>query len=129
MASSQRRDIDLGITRFERGDNAAKKVAVLQIETRKHYNGGLISDASVFWVGDYSRSQLLSFGADGGDYSKRLKVSSKAKATQKAIDSQHAEVFTDVAVDALVDDAKGYYAVGIRAGKDSMGNTYEIPTE
>lgn len=46
MANAQRQDIELGIVRYEYGEADRKQVAVLQIETSKYYNGGLISDAA-----------------------------------------------------------------------------------
>lgn len=126
MAKAQRRDIDLGIKRYEYGEAARPRVAVLQIETSKHYNGGLISDAQVFWVGDHSRSQMLGIGGPGGDFGKRVKVSGRdVKATQKAIDTQHAEVFTAEVVAQLVEAAKAHYSAVISAGVDGFRNTYE----
>lgn len=125
MATSQRQDIELGIMRYEYGDSDRKQVAVLQIQTTKHYNGGLISDASVYWVGKNSRSQLMSLGAGGGDYSKRVKVSGReVKATQKAIDKQHAEVFTAELLAQMTDEARLYYAAVVLAGHDGFHNTY-----
>lgn len=128
MAKSQSQDIDLGITRYEYGDVARKQVAVLQIQTRKYYNGGLISDATVYWVGNHSRQNCIALGGDGGDYGKRLKISARdVKATQKAIDRQHAEVFTPEAIAQLVEYAKLHYAAVVRAGVDGFRNTYASP--
>jgi hypothetical protein len=125
MATSQKQDIELGITRYEYGEMARRRVAVLQIETSKYYNGGLISDAGVYWVGDHSRQSCISLTGSGGDYGKRLKVTDRnVKATQKAIDKQHAEVFTADAVSALVEAARRHYAGVIREGIDGHGNTY-----
>ncbi len=64
-------------------------------------------------------------GSEGGDYEKRLKVSERTvKATQKAIDRQHAEVFTPEVVAQLSGYAKLHYARYVRAGVDGMKNTY-----
>lgn len=128
MATAQKRDIDLGITRYEYGDAGRAQRAVLQIETSKYYNGGLISDAAVYWVGVHCRQNCISLGTDGGDYGKRLKISGReVKATQKAIGTQHAEVFADEVVAGLVAAAKERYAAAIRAGVDGFHNTYPAP--
>jgi hypothetical protein len=128
MAQKQTRDIDLGIIRFEYGESERARKAVLTIETSKYYNGGLISDATVYWVGDHSRQNMMSLGGDGGDYGKRLKVSARTvKATQKNIDTQHVEVFTAETIEALIRAAKEHYAAVVRQGKDGYGNTYPGP--
>lgn len=125
MATAQKQDIDLGISRFEYGDVTRERRGVLQIETSKYYNDGLISDAVVYWVGKHNHQSCVSLGTDSGDYSKRLKISGKAvKATQKNIDKQHAEIFTDETVKSLVQAAKERYARFVAAGVDGFGNTY-----
>lgn len=131
MATSQRQDIDLGIVRYEYGESARARRAVLQIKTAKYYNGGLISDASVYWVGDHSRQNMISFGNDqDGDYSKRLLISARTvKATQKAVDTQHAQVFTAEVIADLTKAAKASYAARVKAGKDGMGNVYPADTQ
>lgn len=125
MANAQKQDIDLGITRFEYGEEDRKQIAVLQIQTSKYYNGGLISDATVYWVGQHSRQNCMSLTGNGGDYGKRLKISGREiKATQKAIDRQHAEVFTPERIAQLTEYAKAHYASALRAGVDGFHNTY-----
>lgn len=126
MATSQTKDIGLGIIRYEYGEADRPQCAVLEIETSKYYNGGLISTASVYWVGENCRQQMMSLGGDtDGDYSKRIKVSAKTvKATQKAIDAQHAEVFTPEAIAQLAEYAKLHYAAVVNAGVDGFKNTY-----
>lgn len=125
MAHSQKADIELGIVRYEYGDKNRKQMAVLQIETDKYHNGGLLSDASVYWVGASMRSRCMSLGGSGfSDYDKRLKLS-PGRATQNAIDKQHMEVFTKEVLASLVEYAKLHYARFVRDGKDDFGNTYE----
>ena len=125
MANKQTQDIDLGITRLEYGDAARPQRGVLTICTGKYYNSGLISDATVYWVGNHSRQNCVSLGTDGGDYGKRLKVSEKTvKATQRNIDKQHAEVFTVTTIADLTEAAKLHYARFVRAGIDGFKNTY-----
>lgn len=64
-------------------------------------------------------------GTHGGDYNHRIKISARdVKATQKAIDRQHAEVFTAVAIAQLTEYAKAHYASALRAGVDGFHNTY-----
>lgn len=125
MAQDKRQDIDLGIVRFEYGEAARSRRAVLEIATRKHYNGGLISDATVYWVGDHSRQNCMSLGGNGGDYNYRLRVTPKdMRATQKNIDLLHAQVFGEDVVAGLVRAAKAHYASVVAAGSDGFGNTY-----
>ncbi len=125
MATERSLDIDLGIRRLEGGDSGRVQRGVLEIETRKYYNGGLISSASVYWVGDHSRQQLMGIGSNEGDYSKRLLTSDRTvKATQKAIDRQHAEVFTPEVVARLTGYAKLHYSAVIEAGVDGHRNVY-----
>lgn len=131
MAKEQQSDIDLGITRFEYGDTERPQRAVLTVSTSKYYNGGLISNATVYWVGDHSRQNMMCLGdPSGGDYTNRLKVSARTvKATQKAIDTQHAEVFTAEAIARLTQAAKDHYARFVRAGIDGFKNTYAANVE
>ncbi len=126
MANAKQQDIDLAITRYEYGDLDRKQSAVLTIETSKHYIGGLRSSASVYWVGNRMRSHCFSLCGDSGDFGRnRLMISAPSvKATQKAIDKQHAEVFTPDAVAVLVEAAKAHYAAVVRAGVDGFRNTY-----
>lgn len=122
---SKRQDIDLGIVRFEYGEAARARRAVLEIETRKHYNGGLVSSATVCWVGESCRQHCVALGAGGGDYSKRLRLTDRnVRATQKAIEAQHESVFCSDVVDGLVKAAKAHYEKAIEAGIDGFSNTY-----
>lgn len=129
MANAQRQDIDLGITRLEYGNQTRPQQATLQIETSKYYNGGLLSDASVYWVSENCRQQLMSLGDGSGDYSRRLLINKSAKATQKNIDAQHAQVFTPEVVAQLTEYAKLHYARFVREGKDGFQNTYLNPVK
>jgi len=108
MADSINRDIELGLTKFEWDDPAMPRKAVLTIHTGKHYNSSLASTASVYWVGDHSRSHMIDLGCEG-DYSKLLHVGKDLKATQRNIDNQHTAVFTLAVIDQLVAEAKAHY--------------------
>lgn len=115
MASKQTQDINLNLTRNEWGKPDGKlQSAVLTIETDKHYNGGLDATATVFWFGDHSRSHAFGLGG-GGDFSKTLAVNKTARATQKAIDTLHAQTFTPEVIASLTAEAIAYYV----DGKDS----------
>lgn len=129
MANKREQDIDLDITRFEYGDAGRPQRAVLTICTEKGYDGGLRSEATVYWVGNHCRSNMMTIGGSaGGDFRKNLKRTERTvKATQKNIDAQHAEVFTAEVVAALTEAAKAHYAGYVAAGVDGMKNTYPQP--
>lgn len=110
MAQDKTLHIELGRTRPDYGNRT--KTAQLTLETRKHYNGGLVSSARVDWVGLNSVSHAFSIGGpdNSGDFSKDLSRSERTvKATQKAIDTQHARVFTPEVINEMVTQAKEYY--------------------
>ncbi len=128
MANDQKQDINLGIRRFEYGDPARPFDAVLTIKTTKHYDGGLASTATVFWTGLHARQHMFGIGTAGGDFDKGLRLSARTvKATQRAIDRQHAEVFTPEVIARLKQDAREHYAPVIAAGIDGFKNTYPAP--
>lgn len=129
MAQERTRDIDLGITRLEYGDENRPQRAVLTLTTRKYYNGGLISDATVYWVGHHSKQNMMSLGGDGGDYGKRLRLSERTvKATQRNIDAEHAAAFPQDVIESMTQAAKDHYARFVRAGIDGYKNVYLAPT-
>ena len=92
MAVDRSEVIELGLTRTDYMGELRK--AILILKTAKDYRGGLRSDATVFWEGFHSRQHEFGLGA-GGDFSKTLLEIPIVRATQKAIDTQHAQVFTD----------------------------------
>lgn len=124
MAKDQKQDIDLGIVRLEYGDAARPQRGVLTIETSKHYNGGLSSTAQVCWVGANFRSHVFVIGTGAGDFSKTVLIDRTKKATQKAIDTQHATAFTAEEIARLTQLAKDHYAAVVSAGVDGYKNTY-----
>jgi hypothetical protein len=124
MAVARKRDIPLGIKRLESFGGETRE-AVLQIETSKGYTKGVESDATVFWVGGGCRSRMIGLGnGPGSDYSLRVQVDRNIRATQQAIDRQHAGVFTPERVSEIVEAAKLHYADVIRTGVDGFGNTF-----
>ncbi len=109
MAKDINVDVDLGMERNEYGERGGRRQrAVLTLDTGKAYNGGIESQVTVFWLSDCSRSHAFGL-AGGGDFSKKLLVT-PGICTQKKVDAQHAAVFTEAAVAALVEEAKAYYA-------------------
>jgi hypothetical protein len=124
MAKEQEQDIELGITRLQYGEQDRPQRAVLNICTRKHYNGGISSIAMVVWIGHHTRSHAFGL-ASGGDYECRLGRSAQTvKATQKAIDAQHAAIFTPDLIERLVEGAKAHYAQFVSSGIDGYKNRY-----
>ncbi len=109
MANNQEQDIELGLNRLEYGDHGRSQRAVMTISTGKGYNGGLRSSVTVSWCGDGFRQHAFGMGGGGGDFSKALKTSERVKATQKALDKQHAEVFTPEVIAQLTEAAKAHY--------------------
>lgn len=109
MAAAKELEIPLGIDRVD--FTKRPESAVLHIRTDKPYTGGIASDATVYWHGEGHRSHAFGLGG-GGDWSKRLCKSPNVRATQGAIDKQHAAVFTPEVVAELVATAKSYYAEG-----------------
>lgn len=112
MATEKRDEINLGFTRLEYNDPERPQHAVLELSTDKHYDGGLVSRASVYWHGKTMRSQAIAVGGGpGGDYSRRsVRTDRGVRATQKNIDARHAEVFPPEVVEAITAEAKAYYA-------------------
>jgi hypothetical protein len=86
------------------------ETALLELETGKHYNGGIASSARVIW--DYGTGYCHAFGMGvKGDFSTAL-VKRPGIATQKAIDKQYTEVFTPAKIEELTTLAKAHYASG-----------------
>lgn len=110
MATDRKQDIDLGLTRNEWGDATRPQTCVLEISTGKHYYG-LGAQAQVYWLRPQSRSCALGLGG-GGDFSKTLAKVLGRRATQKAIDTLHAQTFTPETIAALTAEALAYYAEG-----------------
>ena len=109
MAQDRETIIDLGLERRDFQDRTER--AELRLTTRKPYSGGLQSSARVDWVGNGWRSHALGFGA-GGDFSGTVLTNKTARATQKAIDTQHATAFPPAVVEELTLTAKAYYGLG-----------------
>lgn len=107
MAQARITSINLGLERLESGRPTH---AELVLETEKHsFRKGITSDATVFWVGDCFRVHAFGMGGPGGDFSRRILWDQTKTATQKAIDTQHAAVFTAAKIEELTAQAKAHY--------------------
>ena len=102
MAQTRKTDVAVpGLTSKEH----AGKTPVLELHTGKGFRGGGIqSSATMFWSDGQYRSTMLF-----GDFSWHPRHT-PGTATQKAIDRQHAEVFSPDAVARIVGEARAYYA-------------------
>ena len=109
MAAQKSEVIELDLTRTDDGGELQK--AILVLKTDKDFHGGLKSSATVFWEGFHSRQHAFGLGG-GGDYAKTLLQSPSVRATQKAIDSQHARVFTNTLRADLTTESRQWYADG-----------------
>jgi hypothetical protein len=109
MAAEKSEVIELGLTRTD--STGEVRTAILVLKTDKDLRGGLKSSATVFWEGFHSRQHAFGLGR-GGDYSKTLLQSPGIRATQKAIATQHAQVFTDELRADLTTESRQWYADG-----------------
>jgi hypothetical protein len=107
MAEKRTIKVDLGLNR---PDHGTTRTAILELETSKGYSGGVESDATVFWYGNGGRQHAFALGGGGGDFTAKLHYDRTAKATQKAIDRQHDQVFTPQKIAELTEAAKAHYA-------------------
>ena len=101
MANAKKQDIELGLTKQEGGRPVR---AVLTLKTDKG-SRGITSYASVSWHGGGFYTHMLF-----GDFSVNLLNDQAARATQGAIDRQHAAVFADAKVAELTAAALKFYA-------------------
>ncbi len=109
MAAEKSEVIELGLTSTD--DIGEVRKAILVLDTHKGLGGRLKSSATVFWKGFQSRQHAFGLGG-GGDYSKTLLQCPCARATQKVIDTQHAQVFTDEVRADLATEARKWYEDG-----------------
>lgn len=80
---------------------------VLRIETRKHsIYGGIYCSASVVEITPGGFRHAIGLGA-GGDFSKTLTQDRKARATEKAIRTMHAQCLPTAA--AVLAEARAHY--------------------
>lgn len=104
MAATERK-IDIRLNDADGQQVHVKRgLAHLVLSTRKHTNGGIVSAAHVEWANDGFRTMVL-----WGDFSMTVKTQ-HGRATQKAIDTQHAEAFTPEKVAEVTDKALTFYA-------------------
>jgi hypothetical protein len=96
---------------FTTNDDGTHRVAKLELTTEKAYSGGIESKAYVFWHGTNSRQHAFGLCRDGsGDFAMTItKTDRTVRATQKAIDTQHAAVFTTERIAKLSALATAHY--------------------
>ena len=109
MAKDVKQDVELGITKPATQYEEARR-GVLELSTYKG-NRGIVSNVTVFWVGDRCRSTMLF-----GDFSKTVRTV-PGTATQKALDAAHRMAFTPEVVGVLVEDAKAHSLKRMDAGE------------
>jgi len=81
----------------------------LEITTWKGCNGSLDTRAAVYTLDGIFRSHKFSFGAGGGDFSRRL-YAAKERCTEANVRAQHMQAINQI--DELVAAAANYYAQG-----------------
>jgi hypothetical protein len=82
----------------------------LTLETDKAYNGGVDCTAQVSWIDERGfASHVLGIGG-GGDFS-RTYAKVKGIATQKRIDTMHAQTFTPEFIESIKAEVRSFYAL------------------
>lgn len=84
--------------------DSATGAAQMELSTEKYDNGRLVSAAHIHFVKD----GMITFELCG-DFRKVI-LRTLARATQKNLNTQHANVFTPAAIDALKAEALAFYA-------------------
>jgi hypothetical protein len=106
MVQDRKQQIVLGLSRKD--FHGREETARLDLETGKHSTRGIVSDARVVWVYDGGFTHVFGVGVKG-DFSTTL-LKRPGIATQKAIDRQHAEVFTPAKIEELKILAWAHYS-------------------
>ena len=104
---ANKRRIEIFIPELDRttGDKALTEgLCVLVLETDKAYRGGVECDGRVHWQRNGFQSTVLF-----QDYAKTY-VTRPGVATQKKIDTQHAEIFTEARILEIVTEVRAFYA-------------------
>lgn len=82
----------------------------LTLETDKAYSGGVDCTAQVSWIDERGFSTMALGLGGGGDFS-RTYAKVKGAATQKRIDTLHADTFTPEFIDSIKAEVRTYYAL------------------
>lgn len=85
--------------------DSADGKAQMELSTDKYNNGQTVSAAHVHFLKD----GMITFECFG-DFRKVLLRAQLSRVTQKALDSQHAAVFTPAAIEAVKAEAIAFYA-------------------
>jgi len=95
MGKAKEIAIRIPLPHLDRVKDGKPERAKLSLQTYKPYSGGLLSSARVDFVSPEGwQTHACGLGGGGGDYSRSFFHNKAARATQSAIDKQHAEVFT-----------------------------------
>lgn len=91
------------------GDLGRASRGSLELETGKHYSGGIRSHYTVFHIGECMKQHQFSLSRVGkGDASGTVKTV-PGIATQRKIDAQHADVFTPEVIEEIRLKALAHY--------------------
>ena len=84
--------------------NIEEGAAQLTLTTDKYFNGQIVSAAHIY----FAKNGMITFEL-AGDFRKVL-LRTRERATQKALDTQHANTFTPEVIEALKAEALAFYA-------------------
>jgi hypothetical protein len=118
-------------------ENHKDQIPVLYLHTGKPaFRGGIESEAMVSWEWESEPPAAQAAGPSPGlvikvtgsrgdaDYQKEIHHDPASRVTQQAIDKQHAAVFSPANVEALIAEAREYYA----SGKDDFEKWWDART-
>ena len=98
--------VSLGSAKERFGERIGERI--LHIATRKNSRGELCTSATVYWHGEGMRQHAMSVCGDkNGDYSRTIRATPCARATEKAIMQAHDIALADFG--AVVDAATNHY--------------------
>ncbi len=76
----------------------------IELTTRKYSNGEMVSSAT----GEFARDGMVTY-LMYGDF-RKVYARTAARATQRALDAQHAATFSPAALPQIIADARAFYA-------------------
>jgi hypothetical protein len=110
MATKRVINIELPeLTRQPSKYETSPRRCVIALETDKSYRGGVDATAQVGWEDNRGFRKIAMGIGGGGDFSKTYRLIPGA-ATQKKIDTLHAEVFTPEMIESIKAAVRTYYA-------------------
>jgi hypothetical protein len=111
---AQKRVIRIDLPELDRSKDDPRKHLTtgkcrLTLETDKAYSGGVDCTAQVSWIDERGFGTMALGIGGGGDFS-RTYTKIKGPATQKKIDTLHADVFTPDFIESIKSEVRTYYA-------------------